>query len=54
MAALTATRYTHVENRLRPSNRGSPRTMAMSASWVASAASVSFPVIRRHTAKTLS
>jgi hypothetical protein len=41
------TRYSQVVTLDRPSNLGRPRTMANMASCVASAASVSFPVIRR-------
>src|SRR4051794_18075111 len=48
-AAFVATRYTHVENEERPSKRGRPRTIEISASWVASSASASLPVRRRQT-----
>jgi hypothetical protein len=44
-------RYTHVLNDDRPSNLARLRTTEIIASCVASAASVSLPVIRRHTAK---
>ena len=43
-------RYTQLEKRLRSSKPPNPRVTAMRAFWAASAASVGFPVIRRHTA----
>ena len=48
------TRCTQVENGERPSKRGRPRTIAISASWVASSASASFPHMRRHSPWTRS
>ena len=49
-AALVETRYAQVVNLACPANRGSPLTMAMSASWVASCPSASLLAKRRQVA----
>ena len=48
------TRYIHVVNADRPSNRSIPRAMAIIASWVASRASSRWAITRRHSACTRS